>query len=99
MCIRDRFPTAKHSNRKNASAHLHQNHYMDGKRDKEKRGMKTVTLDPVQLNSEFSTEWLMRLQLRRAMLKNFPMFLNNERHYSNFVNSMVEFEEGLVKDK
>ena len=92
------FPTIKHSKRKSTAAPLHQKQCTDGKSTKENSNIKTIVLDPTLLNSEFSTEWLMRMQLRRAMLKNFPMFLANEKHYSNFVNSMIEFEEGLVKD-
>ena len=35
---------------------------------------------------------------KTGYVESFPMFVENERHFTNFVNSMIEFEDRLVKD-
>ena len=93
-----RFPILKHYKTKNASTDTPKMISDNCQTDKKDDNLKKVTLDPIQLNSDYSNEYLIKMQLRRAILKHFPMFASEEKLFVSFVNSLIEFEEGLVKD-
>ena len=49
------------------------------------------------LNINFSVEYIMRAQLRRDMLKHYPRFCDEKSRYHYFINSLIEFEESLIR--
>ena len=49
------------------------------------------------LNINFSVDYIMRAQLRRDMLKHYQRFCAEESRYHNFIDSLIEFEESLIK--
>ena len=91
-------PTLKHFKTKYVNADTHKMKTDHGKPDETENNLRTVTIDPIQLNSYHSSDYLIKMQLRRAILKQFPMFVSDEKLFVSFVNSLIEFEEGLVKD-
>ena len=53
--------------------------------------------DETPLNINFSIEYIMRAQLRRDMLKHYPRFCDEKSRYHYFIDSLIEFEESLIK--
>ena len=50
---------------------------------------------PLNINS--SVEYAIRAQLRRDMLKHFQIFCDQQNSYDNFISSIIELEERLIK--
>ena len=89
----------RHNKTKNSGSHSHKNRNNHNKIKRKGSNLKHMALDPIRLNSGFTSECLMKMQLRRALLKNFPMFVSNEKQFGNFLNSLIEFEEDLIKNE
>ena len=95
----DELRISRHNKTKNSGSHSNKNKNNHDKIIQKGSDLKHMSLDPIRLNSEFTSECLMKMQLRRALLKNFPMFVSNEKQFGNFLNSLIEFEEDLIKDE
>ena len=93
------FPIAKHTTIKNANAPNYEDDCQNCKVTRRKSIYRKVRFDESQQDSTFSEQGLMRMQLRRDALRNFSIFLNDEEHFDNFVNTFIEFEEDLIKEE
>ena len=93
------FPIVTYSKIKNANTPSHQGDGQNCKITRRKSIARKVGFDHSQQESMFSEQGLMRMQLRRDVLSNFSIFLNDEEHFDNFVNTFIEFEEDLIKEE
>ena len=91
------FPTSKQSKVKNNKNQL----YNKTNNDTITKGHVTSKIncanDP-HLDPKLSGEMFIKEQLRMHTLNNFTSNLNNEDEYSNFVNNLINLEEGLIND-
>ena len=49
------------------------------------------------LNINYSVDYVIRAQLRRGMLKHFQIFCDQQNSYDDFISSIIELEERLIK--
>ena len=92
------FQTADKSKIKNNYIPINESSIQNQIQSRKQRNYEKVTSSEFHSNPEFSEQGLMRMQLRRDMIKNYTIFLSNEEQFGNFINSLIEFEEGLIKE-
>ena len=92
------FQTADKSKIKNNYIPINESSIQNQIQSRKQRNYEKVTSSEFHSNPEFSEQGLMRMQLRRDMIKNYTIFLSNEEQFGNFIDSLIEFEEGLIKE-
>ena len=92
------FQTADKSKIKNTYLPADENSLQNRIQSRKQRNYEKVTSSEFHSDPEFSEHGLMRMQLRRDMIKNYTIFLSNEEQFGNFIDSLIEFEEGLIKE-
>ena len=92
------FQSADKSKIKNTYIPTNENSVQNQIQSRKQRNYEKVTFSEFHSNPEFSEQGLMRMQLRRDMIKNYSIFLSNEEQFGNFIDSLIEFEEGLIKE-